>query len=187
MSLSYFRNKAWSEISREESFFCQALFQYIKGRESEFVSFLKKVTTLKLDEKMEWEVGYEVCFYRDMLRIMDKTFDSGNYSKKRTFDLCLFSEDVIIVIEAKVQQPFKKEQIEYIEKDKYLIPKFLQREGSLEVKTIALASSTYYDNHKNFGHQELLKPFDAKISWVDVFSGFHQDRVFSRANDIYKK
>lgn len=179
MSLSYFGDKAWSEISREERFFCQALFQHIKGNENRFIGFLNHKTELGLSEEVYWEVGYEVCFYRDAgLSISrDKTFDSEIYSKKRTFDLCLFSELTIIVIEAKVQQLFKLEQITQISQDKELIPQFLNQDN-LVVKAIALASDIYYDNHK---------PFDAKISWVDVFSGFHQDRVFSRANAIYKK
>lgn len=51
----------------------------------------------------DWDLGYEVCLYRDVL------WQKGGLSAvglelppKRTFDLCLFGERALVVIEAKV-------------------------------------------------------------------------------------
>lgn len=111
--LQYFGNKNWAEITREERYFCSHLYHSIIGKEKEFVKWLnenlKPEGKLKLDESNIWEVSFEVCFYRDFLKSQNKsvkTYERKNgdfYSQKRTFDLCLFSADEMIIIEAKAQ------------------------------------------------------------------------------------
>jgi len=40
MGLSYLKNKNWSEITREERYFCAELYFAIKGNETDFVKWL---------------------------------------------------------------------------------------------------------------------------------------------------
>lgn len=104
--LKYFGNKSWSDITREERYFCAELFFDIKNNIKAFIYFLNKRFKTNYNIDQHWEVGFEVCFYRDFL------FDKGNkvreteYSDKRTFDLCLFSNKEILIIEAKADQKF---------------------------------------------------------------------------------
>lgn len=185
MSLPYLENLTWSAISREERFFCQALYQHIKGNERDFVQFLREHGNLELEDAPFWECGYEVCFYRDARKKLSKFDKTTKYSNKRTFDLCLFSESSFVIIEAKAHQPFKSEQISQLAHDKDNIAKFLMHDN-LPVKTVALASSRYFINHKTWGYQDILKDFDSKISWLDVHSNFRNDRLFLQADETYK-
>src|SRR4051812_14610995 len=106
MGLSYFGHKTWAEITREERVFCAELYQVIRADPRRFTQFLNRVTDLVLIPEVFWDVGYEVCFYRDVLDHRGEAKRGSGYSLKRTFDLCLFSEDVIVVIEAKAHQLF---------------------------------------------------------------------------------
>ena len=65
--LNYFGNKAWADITREERYFCSYLYHSIIGKEKQFVKWLNTNTKLKLNESVNWELGFEVCFYRDYL------------------------------------------------------------------------------------------------------------------------
>src|SRR5882672_11412807 len=101
MGFTYLGGNNWSDITREERFFCAELYIKIKNSENAFVRWLnaqEKISISGEDCETEWETAFEVCFYRDFPHkfrpeIPDK------YSPKRTFDLCLFSEKNIIIIE----------------------------------------------------------------------------------------
>src|SRR5438046_1156373 len=116
MGFPYFNDKSWIDLTREERYFCAELFFYYKAEPKKIIEFLFNCSSIKgavTDEDLngEWELAYEVCFYRDVCwYLYDEhkiSFSQAEYSPKRTFDLCLFSEEKILIIEAKVQQPFK--------------------------------------------------------------------------------
>lgn len=185
MGFSYLQNKSWLEITREERLYCAFLYWDVKDREKNFISWLDDNYDLQLDSDAGWEIGYEVCFYRDLLKSRRESVNPKQYSSKRTFDLCLFSEETIVIIEAKVQQMFKESQICAFQKDRADIPKIIDKE--IDTKIIALASSKYYENYEKFGQNDILKIFDACISWAEIYNSYNQRDIYKQANDIYKK
>ena len=185
MGLSYLGGKNWLDVTREERLFCSYLYWDIKTKERDFVRWLDKNCGLDLRLDTFWEVGYEVCFYRDVQKNRGIPLDSTMYSRKRTFDLCLFSEDAIVIIEAKVQQMFKEIEILGFQRDRQKIPKIVGKE--LGVYIVALASSKYFKNYGKYGkHNILSKPnFDACISWKQMGELFHKG-VYLDADHKYK-
>jgi len=103
MGFIYLDGKNWIDVTREERLFCSYLYWDIKKSVKDFVSWLSTISGLALRFDDTWEVGYEVCFYRDLQKFRRKPLDLTRYSRKRTFDICLFSESTIVIIEAKVQ------------------------------------------------------------------------------------
>ncbi|MCB1616471.1 MAG: hypothetical protein KDI30_10695 [Pseudomonadales bacterium] len=166
--ISYFGDKRWKEITRDERYFCAELYQQIKHPEKtkDFVKFLKDAASpiegfdndfSLLDETKYWDIGYEVCFYRDMLfycqNILSiRDFNKGKAKKdcfpeKRTFDLCLFSDDEIVIIEAKAQQGLHRGQNEKFQKDKEFVLQLFQQmkiEKVPKIYLVVLASSKYF-------------------------------------------
>ena len=75
MGFDYLDKKNWIDITREERFFCAYLYFDIKKDVNNFINWLNENTLdpkyndkkihLGLDVKQEWDVGFEVCFYRD--------------------------------------------------------------------------------------------------------------------------
>ena len=110
MGLTYLNGNSWAQVSREERFFCAQLFNLIQSDDIKgFIQYLNSNHSLSLDECANWEIAYEVCFYRDLWQHRRR---SGTlFSPKRTFDLCLFSDSAIIVIEAKAHQEFDANQL----------------------------------------------------------------------------
>ena len=122
MAIEYFGNKSWLDISREERMFCAHLYKELlassgNGELSEFVNWLndKRPRENQINVEGPWEIGFEVCFYRDVfkkqngsLRGLNKSQEKYWFSTKRTFDLCLFSPREFIVFEAKAESETKK-------------------------------------------------------------------------------
>ncbi|MBA7581357.1 hypothetical protein ES708_23259 [subsurface metagenome] len=185
MGFSYLQDKSWLEITREERLYCAFLYWDAKDREKDFISWLDDNHDLQLDSDAGWEIGYEVCFYRDLLKSRGESVNPTQYSSKRTFDLCLFSEETMVIIEAKVQQMFKESQIRAFQKDRDDIPKIVGKE--IDTKIIALASSHYYENYDKFGQKDILKKFDACISWADIYDSYNPRYIYKQADDIYGK
>jgi len=180
------KSKTWAEVTRDERFFCQHLYHLILRKPDirSFVRDLKGLTDdkLNLNAGVDWEIGYEVCFYRDLMFHRKVSRDSHCYSLKRTFDLCLFSEETIVIIEAKAQQRFDAAQNKSFILDKGQVSKLT---GGTQVKLLGLASSKYLDK-KSFP----LPPtenavFDGLISWEQLAKHFDNDKILERANRIY--
>ena len=116
MGFAYLGGMRWSQISREERLFCAHLYHDIRSThcEKDFVRWLatpetgKKVWTQDsardgLLQDQEWEIGYEVCFYRDLIHSLRSSpefskyagINPDEYPRKRTFDLCLFSPNAL--------------------------------------------------------------------------------------------
>jgi hypothetical protein len=187
MAARYFGGKSWSEVTREERVFCAELYFHIRRDPDDFVRFLrslKSVSNLPESFGGPWDVGYEVCLYRDYLhcfRRQDK--GSGQWSLKRTLDLALFSDTGVIVIEAKAAEGFSSKQAKDLLKDRKAIPRLFRTEIPLHF--IALASSRYFKAYDKYGKGPALKPFDGRLYWRDCAEYFGNDRLLKRAEDIY--
>jgi len=64
MGFSYLEGKNWLDVTREERLFCLYLYWDIRGGERGFVSWLNGNADLGLGVDDDWQVGFEVCFYR---------------------------------------------------------------------------------------------------------------------------
>jgi len=178
--ISYFQNKTWNEeVSRTEKMFCAELFFLLKEKDN-LLEFIKK---FKLKQGC-YDVGYEVAFYRDLLKI--KEFANkikDKYSLHRAFDLALFSENDIYIIEAKAQDGFNNKQLGYFKKDEKKVLKMLKEINpkiKVEIHLLALISSNY--NLK----QETRDKFENIITWRDVYE-LYGNEIFNRADGIYNK
>jgi hypothetical protein len=142
MGINYLNNKSWNEITREERVFCSHLYHSIlslpdikefttklNGIESPIASFKNK---LNLSAESPWEVGFEVCFYRDLLFALGPSLRKVNaeaqldFSEKRTFDLCLFSKNELVIIEAKAYQGLSLKQNDDFKKDEEQVKKLFK-------------------------------------------------------------
>ena len=199
MGFSYFGEKGyWYNITRDERFFCSELYYKIKGNEKKFIKFLSKCDNIKIidneDLNAEWEISLEVCFYRDFIheigfdknthirRSISKSNNNKPFPMKRTFDLCLFSEKKIIIIEAKAKESFDNLQLEDFKKDFHMIDELLSlSDKNVSIHLLGLWSS-YYNPKK-----DTKKVFDNNIiTWREIYSLFPNEEIFLRADNIYK-
>ena len=181
MDLLYIDKKTWKDITREERFFCSHLYHSIINREKEFIEWLNKIPTLQLNPNSNWEIGYEVCFYRDLIKHwkdQGKTIpNEKQYSPKRTFDLCLFSNDHVVIIEAKAQQGFHGNQLKKFEKDRADIKKLLEKEN-LIVSVVLLHSSEYKPRDKRIKNSP-------RFTWKNIYNSFEKNDLFEKADGLY--
>lgn len=195
MGFSYLKDREgnelyWKNITRDERYFCAELFFQIKQDINQFVKWLNnqvslELTAIELDS--EWEVGYEVCFYRDLMKAQDKSVrNDPRYSQKRTFDLCLFSNNRIIIIEAKSQTGFGSDQNESFANDPDKILSLIEKsENDFSVDIIGLASSKYLNSKRRNDLPEIFK--DKCFTWEQVFTSYCRRQVFLDANESYGK
>lgn len=186
MPISYLNNKRWDEISREERLFCAVLYEHARKNPAEFAEWVISTSKLEISSQGEWDLGYEVCFYRDYLKNNGESAREKNLPVKRTFDLCLFGEKAIIVIEAKVCEPFDARQNKDFNEDKTFLRETIGR-NDLEIVVVPLASSTYFENAAKYGWEDTLTVFDhKKLTWKDVAEKY-PDPILTRADRMYKK
>ncbi len=184
MGLSYFENKKWCNITREERLFCAIAYNYFSKAPKDTVSWMNDQCELGLEnEKLnaDWEIGYEVALYRDYIHCFGGEFEENRF-KKRTFDLCCFSEELIIIIEAKSFGSFLTKQLDDFNKDRVAVPKKIRHKElkTVEVKVVPLISSNYNPN------TDTLKNFDCNkpLTWEALYKKFNDD-LFKRANMTY--
>jgi len=189
----YLGNKRWFNVTRTEVQFCADLYSEIRGREADFVEWLNRrnsatSTDINFDINLNWEVAIEVCYYRDLLFSFDRRVRDSDYSPKRTFDLCLFSPEDIVIIEAKAQQRFEKKQLGDLAEDKRTLVQGALchcKKGNTNPRVIVLglASSKYFENMKRY-KRPISEVFDSCFSWKDLKS-FSDCPSFLRADEIY--
>lgn len=185
MSISYLNNLNWSDWTREERFFCSCLYEQVNSEPAALVRLINSETSLNLKENVYWDIGYEVCLYRDyQWHRAYSPIGASQYSQKRTFDLCLFSEDTIVIIEAKAFGRFSEEDGNKLARDRKQIPELLAK-PNLKVCTVALASSIYFENHAKYGKPDILDAFDARLTWHALFKTYH-NALFEQADKLYK-
>lgn len=187
MGFEYLNGKNWSEVTRDERYFCGELYFCINKDVKQFVKWLNTQTSMNLSSEElngEWEVGFEVCFYRDYCKLNNKQIKRTNYSQKRTFDLCLFSKDRIIIIEAKSQTGFGKEQNESFGNDlKSMLEILNKNEKEFKVSLVALASSIYLNSKRR---NPLPDCFENQFfSWLDIHYLFDKYKLFFHADNCY--
>jgi hypothetical protein len=178
MSFKYLNNNKWKDVTRDERLFCSYLYHYVKNDTLSFINLINSKNSQKIDINIYWEIGFEVNIYRDLFGI--KT--------KRTFDLCLFSEEMIIIIEAKAHQGFQSAQSKEFIHDKQFLKSLLikYRDSNVDVKVCALASSKYFKNI--IEKYKILKlPFESDyiLSWEDC--EIFDKEIFRQADETYKK
>lgn len=182
MGIEYLDGRPWSTWTREERFFCAVLYAHAVKDPRRFAACLIDRAKLRVDPSGEWDLGYEVCFYRDYLwqRGATTARDSG-LPAKRTFDLCLFGERDIIIIEAKVCEPFDTRQNSVFERDRENINSKLGL-SNLGVHVVALASSRYFGGKVKPG---TLAGFAGRIEWRQLAAEYGGDQLLSRADSMY--
>ena len=175
MELRYLGGRSWTDITREERFYCQHLFNLIKNDPASFVSFVNQKLNTSLPTSCNWEPAFEVCFYRDLF------YDRGKpnpYSPKRTFDLCLFSDDAILIIEAKAQQGFNNDDCKPYKRDRERVQKVT---GVSQVVLAGLASSKYDPS------QAVRTAFcdTPLLTWQELAELYKPDPTLRRADCLY--
>ena len=182
--LSWLCEKTWEQVTREERYFCAELFFVIQKDNRRFVQFLREKAHWPIPEmkrpipEMNWNPAYEVSFYRDYDSMKDKP--KGKFSHWRTFDLALFSNEAIILIEAKAHQGFNGEQLDELVSDRKNVRKLTKVE---EIFLVGLVSSKYKPRATT------CERFDLIIRWRDLACWYGDDarakQIFSRADAIY--
>ena len=177
MGFEYFDGARWTDITRDERFFCQRLYELVREDPiTDFVKYLSEKLHLDLPLSGEWEIGFEVCFYRDLWQHRDR--QGKLYSPKRTFDLCLFGESAIVIIEAKSAQGFDSDQNEIFKNDIKQVRHLTDVEN---VQLIGLCSSGCRldkSSETTFGKKI--------IRWKELAERYKNDKILNRADTIYK-
>lgn len=204
MGWKYLGGKTWAEVTRDERYFCQYLYSLIRNDVPGFVRKLNELAALNLPVEEEWEVGFEVCFYRDHRHMCSKDahvwHGKGDmYSPKRTFDMCLFSHDHIVIIEAKAHQKFDQQQMEDFKKDRQWVKEAVavvkRDDGTgydVDVDVVALASSKYWKK-VDWSTLNSKGAFSGiPVSWEALAKHYRRnerdgDPVLLRANAIYEE
>lgn len=184
MDIPYLKGLPWSRWTRDERYFCSVLYTLAAPDPADFAAWLIDSAGLGVKKSGNWDLGYEVVFYRDYLWQLGSSASNMGFSKKRTFDLCLFGTQSLIVIEAKVSECFDTKQIGNLVCDRKRIP-CLQGLKGVAVQIVALASSKYFTNQKRYGRKETLKVFDGCVSWASAEKKYG-DPLLRQADDMYK-
>jgi hypothetical protein len=205
MNISYFQRKNkeevnWDNITRDERFFCFELYQSLKADQKGLLTLIKEgiirdkhkdgcinnqkeLEFLETIESKKFDIGVEVCFYRDLLKWNEKGIKKyKNLSQKRTFDLALFSEDAIIIIEAKAQQGFDTKQLESFlnDEDQIEILFNIIKKNKPKIFNVGLHSSKYTPGSKTKCY------FDSIIKWKDIAEKYQDSKdLFIHADNIY--
>lgn len=177
MGFEYLDGKRWAQVTRDERFFCQRLYELVKsGPVENFVRYISNRLRLGLPSGGEWEIGYEVCFYRDLWQLRNR--EGKLYSPKRTFDLCLFGESAIVIVEAKAAGGFEPGQNRVFKKD---IDEIRHQTGVEDVHLVGLCSS------KCELDADSEATFQGKVlRWKDMALHFGEDVILARADDVYE-
>lgn len=234
MGFDYLKGNYWKDITREERLFCSHLYHKINepSKTKQFIKWLNNAESpikgfknyLSLDEDTEWEVAYESCFYRDLLKfygfgvkehfnelsLVNNIGEDAVNLIKRTFDLALFSNDTIVIIEAKASNGLTTKQFQEFEIDERLITGVFE---FLKIKMpkiifIILAADKYFKSPsfispKGVGKLNLIDKqnkdilnkvdsnlrdckIDSLISWQQLLnSDIFKDEMFDRAEKVY--
>jgi len=209
MGISYLPNgESWSEITRDERFYCAELYRVSKLKNEHLGTLVSLINDkCQLEKKLpvdeNWEMGFEVCFYRDILHrkgvSIKKHKANCTYKNhkgeqvpikrlpfKRTFDICLFHHNYLVIIEAKAAEGFKNKQLDDFRADIALFKsesKTLFGDNVPEVLFIGLHSSKYSPKSDTLEVFE-LDDFNSKnqtITWC------HLDKIFGSFTDLFRQ
>lgn len=175
MGFSYLNGKSWAEVTREERFFCQHLFSLLKTTgTTTFLEYVNHKVGISLPVDVAWEPAFEACFYRDLRHLNGRS--GPLHSAKRTFDLCLFSERAILIIEAKAQQSFDGEQLSSFAADRDEVKALT----GAATYVVGLASSACPATP---GCEQVFE--GPLLTWRDLAALYDEDATLLRADAIY--
>lgn len=181
----YFRGSNWQQLTREERVFCAELEFCIRKDTESFVKLLMREANLPAHLSGPWYSAYEVCLYRDFLHRYSPN-EKCDYSRKRTFDIALFSDDAIVIIEAKAAEVFSADQAQYFKRDLIDLPRLLG--ADVQVFLVALGSRTYFENYRQVGRGIALEPFENRyLTWEAVAKQYPGVPLLERACQVYEK
>jgi hypothetical protein len=191
----------------------KALITQLNGLESPVEEFKNK---LYLSPYTNWEVGFEVCFFRDLILAHEESVGEmkkngrgdfsgkmkkngrGDFSGKRTFDLCLFSDEELVIIEAKAHEGLTSDQCNVIKNDQEKIIKLYKALEGLKgknshpnhIKLVILASSYYFNSPSFNSKRGVGKKFinNKDNSYLSALISWKQisESIFP-ADPIFKK
>ena len=178
-NIEYLNRKSWAEISREERVFNAELYFDIRRNPFPFLELFE------INYGNYLGIGFEVCFYRDLLKEYKIEINKTNFPKKRTFDLLIFSKDNLYIIETKSQQGFRNKQIGRFSDKENINKMFVQinskKENDFKIPNVfifSIISSIYSPKEK------IKKEFDKIKTWNDIFK-IYKNKIYKRADLIY--
>jgi hypothetical protein len=178
MGLRYLNGLSWAEVTREERVFCMHLYMALERVGAAWlIQYLNDRFEIGANAAAEWELAYEACFYRDVWHLRGRT--GQLVSPKRTFDLALFSDDEIVIIEAKAQQPLDDAQVDLFVRDVEQV----QRETGVErVLLVGLCSS------QCTVPERIRHAFEGRVlTWRELAKALGSDRMLLRADAVYEE
>ena len=146
-------------------------------------SIKTKQHVTQLNEESKWDLGFEVAFYRDIEKKHPGFFDD-NARLRRKFDLAMFSDGQIVVMEAKAQQGYdKKKDLDSVSKDQEILQ---DKFKDMDIVFVSICSSYYY--HSKRREVPIEDYFDLIVTW-DLLSNLYEkdEPIFERANCVYGK
>ncbi len=173
--LKWLNGREWADVTRDERTFCAELFFLVRHDLPGFIAYLNRDHGADLDPDANWEFAYEAVFYRDLAH--QRQDGEPSFSPKRTFDLALFSDDDILIIEAKAQQGFDSKQMTEFEADAAQVKRLT---GARRVRLAALASSLYQPQPTT--RDRFDGPF---LTWSQLATFYGGNKALARANAIY--
>lgn len=184
MGFSYLSGNKWEDITRDERLFCAHLYFVARKNIKPLLQLLLDTGAINTAEsELDWEIAYEVCFYRDYIFKLGvngiKSIGRTPFShlRKRTFDLCLFSEKKMIIIEAKAQQGFSTEQLQYFTNDINQLNELIS--NCPEIVLVGLASSRYSPK------KETSEIFQSLMNWKELYDIYEEPR-FLQADNVFR-
>ena len=191
---NWLNDEKWAQITREERQFCADLYLEIRDQPSEFVRFIKECKhkespTEPLDEELDWEVAYEMAYYRDLIYAEKTKGVERDGSTSRKFDMALVSKKQLIIVEAKAQQGFTTEDKDTYEQDLERIRES-REDQDVCVFLVALCSSRWFNSKRR--QIAIEDVADYVITWKDLaeksaFASSKSKESFCRADTIYRK
>jgi hypothetical protein len=188
MGIKWLGGKEWnSSYSRDERFVCARLFNELTKDDSQVKKLVSKIRDKclcgekdhlhpcmsGLDPNWNWEVGLEVCFYRDYLYPLNENTELEKRLHKRTFDLCLFSDEAIVIIEAKVHEGFETGQLRSFNVDRTTIPEKLNNQlNKDQVYIVGLTSAGYSPKPSTLSY------FNGFLRWEEMQDLYNPESTF---------
>lgn len=167
----------WSSVTREERYFSSSLFHELVRDPEPFWRLLSK--QLHVGKTGVADVGYEVCFFRDLARV--GMVERQRHLEKQTFDLVLTLESgPLVIVEVKAQQPFNLAQLRKLH----------------EARKLIVASKNLPSRHRSVFIAGLCSSnarprsgplLDALIRWSDLCPSYPKIKAdLMRADGLYR-
>lgn len=192
--MSWLKNKKWVGITREERHFCAILYAELRNRPGDLVRFINQYSTHQkrtamdiLDPTKEWELAFEMAYYRDLNHAELAVGNESRGNPHRKFDLALLAANELVIFEAKAQGGFSNADKESYQKD---LKNIYESRPSLDVRLVVLCSSRWFDSANRKIKIECVA--NNVITWrslaAEIQSLSNESRnSFNRADAIYGK